>query len=265
MTGETTGTEGADRQANIAMILGLSSLCCSCFTGLPAIVLGIIAYPKASPSGKTRAAIGIGGATLLVAAQMGVGAFNAANERAGGPRGGPAIAPDAPEAAAPAGVPMPEQEAAFCSIIAESGRAYQAGDNDLKKSKVRGDRARALAQVLGNGIAEHWVGTVATLTTNGDGKAVFGIKLPCGASVGTWNNSLSDIGSNTLISQSSAMFTTLSELEVGEWGKPGSKVRFDGMFISGSGPDGYGEKSLTEVGSMTDPDFVFRFGSVQAY
>jgi hypothetical protein len=42
------------------MYLGLGSLFCSAFTGVPAVILGATALKEASPAAKTKAYVGIG-------------------------------------------------------------------------------------------------------------------------------------------------------------------------------------------------------------
>lgn len=50
----------ADKKAQLSMYLGLGSIFCSVFTGIPAIILGVTALKDASPAAKTKAQIGIG-------------------------------------------------------------------------------------------------------------------------------------------------------------------------------------------------------------
>jgi hypothetical protein len=74
--------------------------------------------------------------------------------------------------------------------------------------------------------------------------------------VKTWNNALSDITDNTLIPQTSKTYDTLSELGRGK------RIKFSGSFINGDEKNGFRESSLSEQGSMTDPEFIFRFSQV---
>lgn len=107
-----------------------------------------------------------------------------------------------------------------------------------------------------------WKGKIVGLITNGEGKAVLEVQLPCDdeidVSVKTWNNAMSDIMDHTLIPQSSKMFDTLADL-----GK-GKVITISGAFISGDEKNGWRESSLSEEGSMTDPEFIFRFAQVSA-
>lgn len=153
----------------------------------------------------------------------------------------------------------PPAERSFCQILEESRQRYsqakQSGANQLKLSKIRGDRRKKFAQ-LGFRRAVAWHASVATLETNSQGKAVFRVVLPCGAKLKTWNNEFSDMADDTLIGQASEIFEVISEL------KGGQDIRVSGVFI-GSDEDHFKESSLTENGSMLDPEFIFRFQSVE--
>lgn len=57
----------ADKNANYSLGLGVLSLFCLCFTGLPAVLLGLISLKHASDSGRRKAKAGIGlGAVMTV-------------------------------------------------------------------------------------------------------------------------------------------------------------------------------------------------------
>lgn len=263
MTDDTT-TQRANRRATLSMGLGLGSLMCSCFTGIPAVLLGVMSLSGVAQDHRIRAYVGIGSGglmTMMLPVFMVLAPPPAERSAAGA---SPAVGSSAGAAVqAPSGPAMPADQAAFCEVVEQHTRAYRSASNDLKKSAVRGQRRAAMNDVLGSGKVKGWVGYAKQLTTNGDGKAVFAVALPCGASVGTWNNALSDIMSDTLIAQNSALFGVLAELDAGSWGKKGSAVRFSGSFEDADGPDAFREKSLTELGAMTDPEFVFRFASVE--
>jgi hypothetical protein len=63
--------------------------------------------------------------------------------------------------------------------------------------------------------------------------------------------------SETEIAQGTALYSTLISLT------PGRKITIDGTFeITRNGTDYVGERSLTEAGSMTNPEFNFAFESI---
>jgi hypothetical protein len=74
--------------------------------------------------------------------------------------------------------------------------------------------------------------------------------------VKTWNNSLSDIADRTLIEPNSPVFNAMGVLRNGDW------VRFSGRLIPDS-TDCVREPSLTIRGTMTSPEFIFRFDDIR--
>lgn len=171
------------------------------------------------------------------------------------------------EAEAKPAVAVPADQQAFCDAISEAAAAYSAAKNDLKKSKVRGTRKAAVLQAVPSGAVTDWIGTVTQLTTNSEGKAVFGVKLACGeVTLETWNNALSDINSNTLIDQSHPLFDAIAEFEAGSWSKDGTRVKFSGEFKQNDKLDGFEEQSITEAGSLgKNPAYSMRFSAAAAH
>ena len=72
----------------------------------------------------------------------------------------------------------------------------------------------------------------------------------------TWNNAVSDFGSNTLIEKSDPLYGRLLTSSVGD------NIEFSGTFFS-SGKDGVEETSLTIAGSLEEPEFLFKFKSLE--
>jgi len=162
-------------------------------------------------------------------------------------------APKAPD------IPVPAKQEAFSQAVTKFYQPYNEAPNDLKKSVLRTNRKSEIKTVLGSARSfKEWIGKINTLQTTGDGKAVLSIKLlGSGVQLKTWNNGLSDIGDDTLIKQSSSLFATIAELKVG------SRVKISGSFIK-STQDYVRESSMSEHGSMTDPEFIVKFKSVSA-
>lgn len=147
-----------------------------------------------------------------------------------------------------------EVEARFCQVLEQHAKLYREAPNDLKRSALRAARAKALLAAVPGGRVLRWRGTIKTLTTTGQGKAVVELTLPCGDfGMGTWNNELSDIGYGSLIPIDSPSFQSLSNMA------PGTEVRVDGKLLNDlDGLDGFGEVSLTEQGSLTGGFFLIR-------
>ncbi len=104
-----------------------------------------------------------------------------------------------------------------------------------------------------------WIGAVDELSSSNDGHGVLKIRLTSHLTVGTTNNALSDsIGMSTLIDPNSLVFQNASKLHKGQI------VRFSGSFEQ-SRDDCFNEESLTQEGSMDDPDFLFQFSEVEGF
>jgi hypothetical protein len=95
------------------------------------------------------------------------------------------------------------------------------------------------------------------MATNSDGKGILDVELS-GSSrikIKTWNNSLSDIGDDTLIPHGSLVYNQVANLSQGDM------VYFSGRFASGD-LDYIKESSMTESGAMNEPEFIFTFTNV---
>ena len=166
----------------------------------------------------------------------------------------PGVSPSQPTA-------IPERQQQLCALVTSFAQRYKAEPrrNELRRSQIRAARTRALIESTPQ--VEGWVGTLVNVTTNGDGKGVVSVKLTCDEdidiSVHTWTMSLADITDETLLSPSSNAFAALAELH------PGQRVIFSGSFVTADDVNGWRETSLTERGSMTAPELVFRFSSVE--
>ena len=265
---DSTPVAPGDGKATLSMILGLCSVLCLCCTGVPAIIFGVLALPGASQSGKTRAYIGIGTGAVMTVIGLLVGVFSdppASSRSSDAPepagemitKSGAGATDPVPEAVQEP--EMPPSQRQFCEAITAGRQEYDAarrsGANELKLSKLRSSRTAAVLAAVPGGTVKDWVATVETLQTNGEGKAVFVVQLPCDVKLGTWNNALSDIADNSLIPQSSPLFDAIAELNTG------TKLRVSGKLAAGD-VDGFREASMTELGSMTDPVYILRFSGI---
>jgi hypothetical protein len=149
----------------------------------------------------------------------------------------------------------PAAEVRFVTAV-ENGRAlFKAGQNDLQRGAARPARAQAICAAMPSSQLDGWIGAIYKLSTNGDGDGVLTIKLPHEVFLGTWNNSLSDIGSGTLIKSNSSLYRKLLGMKIGD------VVRIYGQMFA-EGPDCYREMSLTLEGSLREPNFLVRFSEI---
>ncbi|HWO56434.1 MAG TPA: hypothetical protein VNN55_02590 [bacterium] len=161
---------------------------------------------------------------------------------------------DPPEPSHEAEAVIPADQLRFVSAVEAFYDAYEDAPNELKKSALRTNRRGEIANALsGDRTVSSWAGTLRDMGTNSEGKAYVSIQLEGSKiRVQTWNNALSDITDGTLIDQSSPIFDALSGLSEGD------RVTFDGRFMADD-RDFIEEQSVTERGSMTSPEFTFRF------
>lgn len=153
---------------------------------------------------------------------------------------------------------LPREQAALSSAVQAAKAQYRAAPNELKKSAVRTQRKGAIEQALG-GVLEFkdWRGTLTSMKTNSEGKAYVEIRSADKSfSVKTWNNMLSDVEDQTLIAQDSPLFAAIAELS------EGAAVSFSGRFVEDP-KDGIRESSMSEAGSMTDPEFIAKFSEIR--
>jgi len=162
--------------------------------------------------------------------------------------------------AVPAGTQLPVSERAFVEAVESFYTPYAEAPNDLQKSSLRTQRRNKLAEILPELQVRGWVGVIDSDGTTSEGKAYVTIRLGGGKNVKvmTWNNALSDVSASTLIGQDNPVYSALSHL------KQGDSVKFDGTFLLDPVSRDYcWEASLTEEGSMTDPDFLMRFSEIE--
>ncbi len=153
---------------------------------------------------------------------------------------------------------LPADQLAFRDTITSARQAFTEAKNDLVRGGLRPERGKAVCEVLPGRLARDWVGTVYDLTTNGDGWGVFSVEMDGEIWISTWNNSMSDKDYGTLIDPDSALFKALSGLSVGQ------TVIFSGKFFEDTlSTDCFREKSLTILGAMSEPEYVFVFSDVR--
>jgi hypothetical protein len=153
---------------------------------------------------------------------------------------------------------IPPDQAEFVKLINDYAARYRQAPNEIQKTELRFSRAAALKQSFSQKTITNWVGILKRLQTNQSGTttvviAVYGSDV---LSVGTWNNALSDLGDGTQIARGSSLYNSLSQLTEGQL------VLFSGELFPSSDRDFFREKSVTELGAMTEPEFLMRFTAI---
>ncbi len=172
-------------------------------------------------------------------------------------------AASAPKAATTKADPMstaPPRQKSLTEIVVRNLKAYEAADNELKKSAVRRARRDEIARLIAtDGIFKGWVGRLKQMGTTGDGNAY--VVIDCGPfDLMTTNNEFSATLSevNTLIPAGSPLFNSVAQLSEGDY------VVCTGSFLR-SKLDYIEELSLTERGAMNEPSFKALFKSIRPW
>ncbi len=156
---------------------------------------------------------------------------------------------------------LSKNQIAFVRAIESVEEEYNAAPNELKKSAIRTKRGKLIRSALNGDLRiSGWIGKLMLMKTNSEGKAFIEIQLEnTNITIKTWNNAISDLLDNTLIPQESRLYSEISELLIGE------RVVISGIFLPSDKYDFVREASLTESGSMSSPEFVFKFDAVRKY
>ncbi|MGH0003008.1 hypothetical protein ACQU0X_23310 [Pseudovibrio ascidiaceicola] len=151
---------------------------------------------------------------------------------------------------------IPVEQTQFVTAVQNATASFRAAKNELAQGGTRSKRKENVCAALPSLEVQNWVGQLEQLTSNSDGLGVISIRLADGVTVKTWNNAFSDIGDDTLIDPSSALFSQVAELNKNQ------RIRFSGRFFS-SDLDCIKEPSISLRGSMTDPEYIMRFHSIE--
>lgn len=130
----------ADKRATYSMILGVGSVTCACFTGIPAIILGLMAVSDASPAGRFRARVGIGVGALMTLVWLGVAAVRQppagdSSTTASSTR----VSDPGPAATESAAAPRPEASSPKAGATANLGETFTLGKFSyvIRKAEMR--------------------------------------------------------------------------------------------------------------------------------
>jgi len=138
----------------------------------------------------------------------------------------------------------PREMAEFIEILNAFTLKYGRAANDLQKSAVRTERAKELAIKMQDRRFQGWVGEIYRMTTNSNRDAIVSILI------GKPNIRLENVAHP--VKHGSELYLLLASCNKGD------VVWFDGDFVF-SKEDFLKENSLTENGSMMEPEFEIRF------
>ena len=149
------------------------------------------------------------------------------------------------------------QEDAFINTINSAKQEYDEAHNEMKNDEIRHKRKEALRSIVPDYKASNWFGVITEITTTFDNGATLTVKIAPDISIETFNNEISDVETKTIIRQKNTVFKQLYNL------KAGDKVKFSGIFLS-SDEDFLRENSISTEGSLQEPEFLFKFTSIES-
>ena len=153
-------------------------------------------------------------------------------------------------------IKVPDDQARFIGIVRVSQGKVGSTRNDLQRAQLRDERASELRKNFTEVRVKDWTGSIVDITTNSEGLGVLSIRIADNILVKTWNNAISDIGSETLIPKESKLYKELLHLNIGD------QVLFSGTFLQ-SDRDHFQESSVTTIGMLESPEYIFRFQTVK--
>jgi hypothetical protein len=154
-------------------------------------------------------------------------------------------------------VALPQSEAAFIAAVTTARRSFQRTDDESAKTAARNKRAVDVKAALGGGRRfQGWLGTLRAIRTAGGDRRYAVIEIAPAIQLTGRHRLLADDEDYTLIDAGTPMAEALAEL------RPGDPVEVSGDFVDAGG-DWVREASLTQNGSMLDPEFVASVWSIR--
>lgn len=161
-------------------------------------------------------------------------------------------------------IDYPTNQRAFHALNQQCKQAYAAGQNEIQKSLAFNQCNSQRADFANGEKVRGWVGRLTDISTD-QGADVVSVTIEStvdGFDVmySTVSNRVSDFATDSMITPSNPLFNVLAQMKEGDW------VTFDASFLTHpEGERGIWEGSLTEEGSMGEPEFNVRFSSIRPY
>jgi len=264
MTLDNIASESIPKLILASYILSGTSLLLSCITAVPAVICASIAYNNLKTRAKAKPALQISILALVITtigfailgkltskettnsvnpAQDLVTSKTSSKSDENSGRNNPTVSQP------------PDDERRFIEIVTDARTSFNKSGNDLLKANARDQRQESLANAFPGLEINNWVGKIVEIGANGGGKGTLSIQIAPSIRLLTSNNVVSDLGMHTLIEKESELYKSLLTK------KQGQTIRFSGYFIEDPN-DHFLESSLTLRGSMVDPEYFFRFTSI---
>ena len=145
-------------------------------------------------------------------------------------------------------------QAKFCNINKKYIDLSKKTHKELKLQLYKRKRKKELSSFSFD--FSNWNGTIQEIDSVGDEYAYVSISVCNNVTIKTWNNEFSDMFDKTLIHIDSEIYEMILELE------KGIPVITSGKF-SASDSDHFQETSMTDSGSLTEPEYLVHFITIQ--
>lgn len=152
----------------------------------------------------------------------------------------------------------PQDQASFVSIVKNAKDKREKSQNDMQNKLLIDAREKEICESLKSLNVENWIGEVKSIGTNSDGRGVLKVEISKDISLMTWSNSFSDYEKKTMLSPGTDVFKEALQL------RKGQKIKFSGNFFKGKTGHCIYETSLTQLGGITNPDYLFKFSKISA-
>lgn len=156
---------------------------------------------------------------------------------------------------------VPSDQAKFLELVAEGSDSYDEAKTDLQRNNALAKRNKAICKALPKGSFKNWVGTIKDVGSDSFGDpeeagAYLEVSIADDVTIGTWNNSLSDLFDETLVAPNSPLYDVLLGLS------PGDTVKVSGRLTGGDNSCGVKTKNLTDTFNAASPEFLVKFSKV---
>ena len=153
------------------------------------------------------------------------------------------------------------QQETFESKRAEFKNLYLSAKNDIKRSSIFNEAGRWSKNFRENifNYDEYWYGEIISIRTDQGGtKAAIDIRSAANGIQVDYetDNEIFTTYDDLIIKKGSELYNQIADLEEGQY------VKFKFNFESG-GDKGIFERSITEYGSITEPEFIVKFISIE--
>ena len=142
----------------------------------------------------------------------------------------------------------------FCRINKKYIDLSRETNKQLKLQLYKRKRKKELSKL--NHDFSKWEGSIQSIDSVGDEHAYVSISVCSNVSIKTWNNEFSDMFDGTLIHIDSELYEQILEFE------NGLEVITSGKFLS-SDTDFFKETSITDKGSLNEPEYLVNFKLIQ--